>query len=507
MARRNSAWIAVGFLLLGLALGVGFDQTVSQRAGAQEAGQFPTQQQIDARYESLAREVAAIQRQGNILKTVVQLAGPSVVHIEAKKPNPSRQDRMIEEAGSGTILKFGEKYYVLTNRHVIRGAETNRITIVLEDGRRLTPVFVRDDPETDIAVMRIEAPRLIPARLGNSDNVEIGDFVLAMGSPFGLSRSVTYGIISAKGRRDLDLDDGVRYQDFMQTDAAINPGNSGGPLLNMMGEVIGMNTAIASNSGGNEGIGFSIPINMAVIIARQLSDKGSVNRAFLGVNLDSKFSTEAAEQLGLGRLEGARVTGITPNSPASRADIKVGDVILDFNGTPIEDDIHLVNVVSLTPVDKDVPVVVWRNGQRVEIHVRVGSRAAILNQGFLPPAQQHLPEEQLSLSPNDPIWDVEGLGLAVVDINQRLAKHLNLGPDIRGVIVAEVNPDGPTSGQVRQGEVIDLVNHRPIRNTQDLARVLSQVDLDRSLDLHVIPRTASHYTPRTVVVPATTLNR
>src|SRR5205085_10072275 len=161
------------------------------------------------------------------------------------------------------------------------------------------------------------APGLIAARIGDSSKVEIGDFVLAVGSPFGLSHSVTYGIISAKGRRDLELgDDSVRFQDFMQTDAAINPGNSGGPLINLRGEVVGMNTAIASSSGGNEGIGFTIPINMVMIIARQLVERGTVIRAYLGVALDSKFGPATAMSVGLMRPRGTRVTRITPGSPA-----------------------------------------------------------------------------------------------------------------------------------------------------------------------------------------------
>jgi serine protease Do len=199
--------------------------------------------------------------------------------------------------------------------------------------------------------------------------------VLAVGSPFGLSHSVTYGIISAKGRRDLELgDDGVRFQDFMQTDAAINPGNSGGPLMNLRGEVVGINTAIASSSGGNEGIGFTIPINMAMHIAKQLVERGTVTRAFLGVHLDSKFNAEAAARIGLSRVQGARITGITPNSPASSSNLEVGDVVLQFDGVRIDDDNHLVNLVSLTPVDKDVPVIVFRAGKPKAVTVRVGDR-------------------------------------------------------------------------------------------------------------------------------------
>jgi serine protease Do len=212
--------------------------------------------------------------------------------------------------------------------------------------------------------------------VGDSSKLEIGDFVLAFGSPFGLSHSVTYGIISAKGRRDLKLgDDGVQFQDFLQTDAAINPGNSGGPLLNLRGEVVGMNTAIASASGSNEGIGFAIPINMVMVVADQLVEHGHVSRAYLGVRLDSKYGVTDAVRVGLSRAEGARVTGITKNSPAELARIAVGDIILEFDGTLIEDDVHLINLVSLTPVNKEVDVRLLREGRPLHLRLRVANRS------------------------------------------------------------------------------------------------------------------------------------
>ena len=191
-----------------------------------------------------------------------------------------------------------------------------------------------------------------------------------------MSHTVTFGIISAKGRRDLELgDERIQFQDFLQTDAAINPGNSGGPLLNLRGEVVGMNTAIATSSGGSEGIGFTIPINMAMSIARQLIGHGSVVRAFLGVTLDPNFNEQVATSLGLPQVEGSHVTGITPNSPAAAAKLQVDDVILEFNGTPIDDDAHLVNLVSLTDVGKPVPVVVFRDRKVIRLTVKVGDRA------------------------------------------------------------------------------------------------------------------------------------
>jgi serine protease Do len=222
---------------------------------------------------------------------------------------------------------------------------------------------------------------LLASRIGNSNDVEIGDFVLAVGSPFGLSHSVSYGIVSAKGRWDLALGQGtVRFQDFFQTDAAINPGNSGGPLLNLRGEVIGINTAIASNSGGNEGIGFSIPIILAVNVARQLIEDGAVATAYLGVRLDDRFAeklaqdTNMAKRLGLPRVQGAFVKAVTPGSPAAEARLQPGDVVMEFNGHRVEDDDHLINLVSLTPLNEVVSLNIVRQRKTYLVHVRVGRR-------------------------------------------------------------------------------------------------------------------------------------
>jgi serine protease Do len=336
-------------------------------------------------FEKLAHDVAQLEQQGNVLKQVVRLVRPTVVHIEAEKTDPLAKrysHHSIEEAGSGTIIQLGQKFYVLTNRHVIKAATVANIHIKLQDGRQINPTQVWSDPGTDVAIMAVTASHLVPARVGDSDKIDIGDFVLAVGSPFGLSHSVTFGIISAKGRRDLELgDEQVQFQDFLQTDAAINPGNSGGPLINLRGEVVGMNTAIASNSGGSEGIGFTIPINMAMNIAKQLVDRGSVVHRplppgpFLGVTLDSKFTQPIAAKLGLPQLEGCHITAITPKSPAEAAKLQVDDVIVEFDGTPIENDGHLVTLVSLTDVGKEVPIVVFREKKMLKTTVKIGDRS------------------------------------------------------------------------------------------------------------------------------------
>ncbi|PHR94686.1 MAG: serine protease [Blastopirellula sp.] len=325
----------------------------------------------DQLYQQILVDAARIEAQGNLLKRVVKYVKPSVVHIEARKNNTGNSGS-IDEAGSGVIVEYKKKFYVVTNRHVIDQAENGNIKIQLHDGRILNPIKLLTDQETDIAVMQIEGTQLIPAQLGDSSKVEIGDFVLAFGSPFGLSQSVTHGIISAKGRFDLQLGRrGLKYQNFMQTDAAINPGNSGGPLLNMRGQVIGINTAIASNSGGNDGIGFTIPMDSVMFIATQLIDHGTVTRSFLGVVLDSAYNEEAANP------HGTRINRLEPNSPAEKAGLETGDIILQFNGIEIVNDTHLVNVVKLTPMHNHVQISILRNGHRRELKVYLTSMASL----------------------------------------------------------------------------------------------------------------------------------
>jgi serine protease Do len=332
-------------------------------------------------YQQLRSQAEALERQSAVLKTVVKLVGPTVVHVEADvssrhalqvQVGPARQ---VEESGSGVLVDLGGKRYVLTSRHVVAGAVPAGIKVNLADGRRVYPDRVWEDRETDVAVMSVSAADLVTARLGNSDQMEIGDFVVAIGAPFGLAHTVTFGIISAKGRRNLELDDpGIKLQDFLQTDAAINPGNSGGPLVNLRGEVVGINTCIASSSGGNEGIGFAVPINMFMVVARQLIAHGRASRAFLGVTLDSNFGPAAAEELGLPHPVGARVIKVAENSPAAAAELREGDVILQFDGAPVENDAHLVNLVNLTEVGKQVTLTVYRNRKTITLRAVVGDR-------------------------------------------------------------------------------------------------------------------------------------
>lgn len=365
MQKGYSSFIPRALLPVLLLLGASASRTVAQELTPADRLRL---------YSELDRDAKEVERFAGVLKKVALLAKETVVHIEADK-DLATSGRHVEEAGSGVVVEIAGRPCVVTNRHVVRGAEPQRIKIRLVDGRELHPKQVWTDEDTDLAVMAVEGKDIVTARLGDSDRLDIGDMVLAVGSPFGLSHSVTFGIISARNRRNLALgDSGLKYQDFLQTDASINPGNSGGPLLNLRGEVVGINTAIATESGKNEGIGFAIPANMVAPVVRQLVEKGRVQRAFLGVNLDARFGVSAANRLGMARPFGALVKEVISRSPADSAKILAGDVILRFNETKVDDDTHLVNLVALTPVGSEVPVIVLREKKEVRLTVKVGEK-------------------------------------------------------------------------------------------------------------------------------------
>ena len=272
-------------------------------------------------YRQLGRRAELLQAQADVVKLAAKLAGPTVVHIDARENLDARLPvgpmQSVGEAGAGVIIRWKERYYILTNAHVIHGRQPAQIKLSLIDGRRVSIDRAWEDVESDVAVLAIAGgDGISDVPVGNSDSLEVGDYVLAVGSPFGLSHSVTQGIISAKGRWNLDLSDwGVRYQDFLQTDAAINPGSSGGPLLNLRGEVVAVTTAFVTNSGGNQGVGFAIPINMFLRIATRLIEDGKVRRGGIGVAADAEFNPSKAGQAAQPYGGGARIRGVAPTRP------------------------------------------------------------------------------------------------------------------------------------------------------------------------------------------------
>lgn len=302
---------------------------------------------------------------------------PAVVAVEAVKPartTATGKGRPVEESGSGVIIRSDVKpgFYVITNNHVISQAPPEQITIHLADGKIFRPTKVWTDPETDIALLALDASDLPHATLGNSDGARVGRWVLAMGSPFGLNQTVTHGIISARDRGQVSLGNTIRIKDFLQTDAAINPGSSGGPLIDMNGEVIGINTAIASHNGSNSGVAFSIPVNMVKRITSQMLNQGAVQRGYLGMQLAGSFEAKDALKLGMDRLQGALVQKIYPETPASQADLRPNDVILSIDQIGIRNENHLINMISSLPVGQRVRLQVWRDRNVIALDATVG---------------------------------------------------------------------------------------------------------------------------------------
>ena len=371
MARRTNSIVASAAMLsIGLAIGGHLESLRLTPFARAVSGEGTSESAIPA-------SAVALVESGNHISSISADVMPSAVHIQAVRVE---NERKVEETGSGVIMRSQtvKGLFVITNNHVVRGAELPAIDVMLADGATVHPVRIYRDIESDIAILQIPDGGQPTARWGNSSSVEIGHFVLAVGSPFGLSQSVTMGIVSAKGRRDLSLtaDQSVTNQDFIQTDAAINPGNSGGPLVDMRGTVVGINTAIASNSGGNEGIGFSIPSNLVRRVFEQMVSYGRVRRAYLGVELDNNFTDSAAQRLGLSRARGARITRVYSHtsSPAVVAGMRPDDVIVSFNGVEVIDENHLINLVSLSDIGSSVKIEIYRAQQKTQLSVQLTDR-------------------------------------------------------------------------------------------------------------------------------------
>ena len=358
--------------------------------------------------------------------------------------------------GSGVIIdKDG---YIVTNAHVVKGAD--KIVVTLQDGREngreLDAKVVGVDEKTDVALLKIQSPGdLAAATLGNSDALQVGDWVVAIGNPFGLSETVTAGIVSAKGRV---IGEGP-YDDFIQTDTSINPGNSGGPLLNLQGEVIGLNTAIFSQSGGSIGIGFAIPINVVKGVVAQLQAHGKVIRGWLGVAIQD-VTSDLAKSFGLKNTEGALVSDVTPDSPAARAGLARGDIVVKYNGTHIESAHQLPALVAGTEIGKTVPITVLRNGESKTLSLTIAEMPA------------HMAASGTAPAAGD--W-----GLTVSDVTADLARRFGL-KETTGVVVTDVAPDSPAGAAgLRPGDVIVEADRQPVHSVteynQALAHATNQV--------------------------------
>ncbi len=487
MSRTSAGFLCAVALVSGVVLGARGEWW---RWGAIAQAEAPDAGETERGYHELQTGRSPLAASSDLLAKIARLTTNSVVHIQSERR--TSRGRLIEETGSGVVMESSKArgFYVVSNRHVVDETDLKNISIHLHDGRVIHPTQIWTDKETDVAIMKVAPTNLQASRWGDSDRVEIGHMVLAMGSPFGLSQSVTLGIISAKGRRSLKLGETTEMlnQDFLQTDAAINPGNSGGPLIDMQGQVIGINTAIASNSGGNEGIGFSIPSNLVRRVIDQLLEYGKVTRAYLGVSLDNDFNADTAGRLKLDRLRGARVVKIHDDSQASRAGLKLDDVLLTFDGIEVMDENHLINLVSLTPVGRKVKMVIFRGGKHLTLDVTVGDRAG-------------WDQNQRSEAPSRPDMGthIQSLGLTLHQLEPELAPQLGFDRSAKGLLVLKIDRNGPMDGELQLYDLIEEVGRTPVASVDELTSAIDAAAVNDSF-LLTIKRRANGQTQSQVVV-------
>ena len=475
--RSVGMYLLVGVSLLSLLVGVGVNEVIERSyphgSFAQAAGTAVSEAKPIAAPQGLPDFANLAKRLGpavvnvsttQIRKTAQEVPAPFGQEDDSfnqfwqrffggQMPQMPRGPQRQRGLGSGFIIDRDGT--IVTNYHVVDGAQ--KIVVTLSDGRSFDGKVLGKDQKTDIAVIKISAPHDLPtAALGDSDRLEVGEWVMAIGNPFGLDHTVTSGIVSAKGRH---IGAGP-YDDFIQTDASINPGNSGGPLINMRGEVVGINTAIFSGTGGNVGIGFAIPANLVKDLLPELKDKGKIVRGFVGVTIQ-KLTPDLAESIGLKQATGALVADVTKGGPADRAGIKTGDVIVEFDRKEIRDSADLPLQVARTTPGKAVPVKILRSNKEMTLSLAVGE-------------MKETREVVASSREGD-------LGLSVQAVTPQIAESLSLDK-AEGVVISAVQPGTPADDAgLQRGDVITAINHRPVRSVSDYERAISESGKDKSL--------------------------
>jgi serine protease Do len=407
----------------------------------------------------------------SVLPAVVNISSSRVVRARSESPEemmpffrqffggedgdgsfalPQPRDHREKSLGSGVVVS--PEGYILTNNHVVDGATDVRVT--LSDKRELQGRVVGTDPKTDIAVLKIEASNLFPITIGDSSKAEVGDTVLAIGDPFGVGETVTKGIVSATGRGNLGIED---YEDFIQTDAPINPGNSGGALINDRGELIGINTAIITHgSGGNQGIGFAVPSNLARTVMEEILKNGKVTRAYLGI-YPQDVTPAIAKAFGEKDPRGVLVGDVSPNSPAQAAGLRRGDIILEVNSKPITDSNQLRMTISMMQPGSEAKLKVVHDGSQRELTIKL----------------HELPTEQAENNNATGDQQQASAGIEVANLTPNIAQQLNLPPTTTGVVVKHVNPSSPLADSgLREGDVVQEVNHQPVKNVSDFYKAM-----------------------------------
>lgn len=427
-----------------------------------------------------------IEETSQAFSEIVKAVSPSVVNISSTKvlrnqqqmpydeffdfftPMPDGKNRRFKEQNLGSGVIVSEDGYIVTNNHVVELSSDIRVTLF--DKRTFRARIIGADPKTDIAIIKIDAKGLPITPWGDSEKLQVGEFVLAIGNAFGLHHTVTMGIISAVGRADVGIAD---YEDFIQTDAAINPGNSGGPLVNIKGNIIGINTAIFSKTGGYQGIGFAVPGNMVRAVKDQLLKEGKVTRGWLGVTIQ-ELTPEIAQKFDMKASEGVLVSDVAKNSPAYKAGVLAGDVIVEFNGKKTTDVGMLRNLVAQSKIGSETTLTLIRRGTKLV------AKALIIE---LP---SDAPEQQPRQAPaNDTFVNVLS-GLTVTDLSSSLAKQLSLDKDEKGVVILKIE-SGSTADEagLRKGDVIQEIDRQHVTNLTDFNRALQKFGTDSSVLLFV----------------------
>ena len=498
MRRLRGSWVALGLMTLVAAIVFQFSPSDSPNP--------PVPSVADSNAQDFRSEVRALdpdevpgfevaQQLSSAFEYVAESARPFVVNVTStarvERPvmrNPFGPGSPLEEffgrdffdrfrqqppggngggqlrRGQGTGFVVSADGYILTNNHVVEGAD--EVTVRMSDERDYRAEVIGTDPKTDLAVLKIEPEDdLQAAPLGDSDALRVGEWVVAAGNPFGLSSSVTAGIVSAKGRANMGITD---YEDFIQTDAAINPGNSGGPLLNLRGEVVGINTAILSRSGGYMGVGFAIPVNMARSIMTSLIEDGRVVRGWLGVAIQ-RLDPDLAESFGYGGEAGVLIAEVNENTPASRAGLESGDIVVAFDGDPVESMERFRADVAATRPGSEVELEVFRDGSFERIDVEIGELEGdvVVAEG----EDQAGPE----------------LGITARAVTPQIARELGLDPELRGVVVTGVEPLSPAArAGLRRGDVIQDVQGAPVRDLEEFRSALTSVDTEHGVRLAIL---------------------
>jgi serine protease Do len=458
--KQNRPWM-VGLAassLISLLIGLGISVNASHggfssgNTAAQEPNPATTARGLPD-FVALAKRLKPEVVNISTIQTAEQPDAPNPFGQRDRFSAPSRREQFKQRSlGSGFIIE--PDGLILTNFHVVDNAET--ITVRLLDGRELAGKVVGKDQKTDIALVKISARDLPVAPLADSDRLEVGEWVMAIGNPFGLDNTVTSGIVSAKDRQ---IGAGP-YDHFIQTDASINPGNSGGPLVNLQGEVVGINTAIFSQSGGNIGIGFAIPINLVKDLLPQLKTGGKITRGWLGVSIQG-ITPDLAASLGLAQAKGALVSSVVQNSPADQAGIRTGDVIVGYAGKPINNANDLPFLVAGTPVGKTVSLQVFRGNQETPVTVAIG----------------RMKEEEVIASPTEK----DDLGLTVEQITPDIAEDLGL-EQTHGVVITAVALDGlGDEAGFQPGDIVREINRQPVRDLSDYRKIMGSATQSKSI--------------------------